>query len=288
MKLTNKKKGPGRAHRKGISLVELFKMFPDEPMAMQWFEDQRWPRGRRCSRCDSDQTSNSSHKTMPYRCRKCRKFFSVRVGTVLEGSNLGYREWAIAIYMVTTSLKGVFSMKLHRDLGITQKSAWHLMQRIRKGFEDNTDLELNGPVEVDEAFVGGIEANKPEHKKLRAGRGTVGKKAVVGLKDRQTKEIRAQVVPDTTSLTLQGFVNGNVKADAVKYTDENRAYSGMPNRLAAFALCRTVGRREGPHQRHGKLLVHAETRISWHLPQDEFQTPASLCGRVRRSAQHQR
>ena len=190
--------------------------------------------------------------------------------------------------MATTSLKGVSSMKLHRDLGITQKSAWHLMQRIRKGFEDNTDLELNGPVEVDETFVGGIEANKPEHKKLRAGRGTVGKKAVVGLKDRQTKEIRAQVVPDTTSLTLQGFVNGNVKADAVKYTDENRAYSGMPNRLAVSHSAGQLGRREGPHQRHGKLLVHAETRISWHLPQDEFQTPASLCGRVRRSAQHQR
>ncbi len=104
----------------------------------------------------------------------------------MEGSNLGYREWAIAIYMATTNLKGVSSMKLHRELGITQKSAWHLMQRIRKGFEQNTGVPLLGPIEVDETYVGGLEKNKHADQKLRAGRGTTGKQAVVGVKDRST------------------------------------------------------------------------------------------------------
>ena len=103
-----RKKGPGRAHRKGISVIELFKMFPDEHAAQTWFEAQRWLDGvRRCPACDSEHTSVSSHKTMPYRCKSCRSFFSVRKGTVMEGSNFGYREWVIAIYMATTSLKGV-------------------------------------------------------------------------------------------------------------------------------------------------------------------------------------
>lgn len=137
-------------------------MFPDDPAAMKWFESQRWPEERRCPRCDSNQTSIAkSHPTMPYRCRKCRQFFSVRTGTVLEYSRIGYREWAIAIYMATTSLKGVSSMKLYRNLGITPKAAWHLMQRICKGFEGNTGVDLKIPTEADKTYVvGHIMAKK--------------------------------------------------------------------------------------------------------------------------------
>lgn len=224
------KKGPGQAHRKGISIVELFEMFPNEHAAEKWFEAQRWPDGvRYCPDCGSDRTSVSSHAKMPYRCKDCRSFFSVRKGSVMQGSNLGYREWAIAIYMATTSLKGVSSMKLHRELGITQKAAWHLMQRIRKGFMQNTDVKLPGPVEVDETYIGGLEENKHEAKKLRAGRGAVGKKAVVGVKDRATKNVRAEVVEDTTKETLQDFVGQHADPETKKFTDENTAYAGLEN-----------------------------------------------------------
>ncbi len=226
-----RKKGPGRAHHKGISVIELFKMFPDEHAAKTWFEAQRWLDGvRRCPACDSEHTSVSSHKTMPYRCKSCRSFFSVRKSTVMEGSNLGYREWVIAIYMATTSLKGVSSMKLHRDLGITQKAAWHLMQRIRKGFTLNTGVQLPCPVEVDKTYIGGLEKNKHKHKKINAGRDTVGKKAVVGIKDRGTKQVRAEVVDNTTKETLQGFIDTHTDPDTKKFTDENTSYAGLPNR----------------------------------------------------------
>ena len=153
------KKGPGKSHREGISLVELFEKFPNDKAAEKWFEEQRWPDGIKCTDCGSERYSVvKSGKPMPYRCKDCRHHFSVRKGTVMQSSKLGYQKWAIAIYMVATSLKGVSSMKLHRDLKIRQPSAWHLAQRIRKGFVDGHKLE--GEVEVDETYIGGKEHNK--------------------------------------------------------------------------------------------------------------------------------
>ena len=222
--------GPGRSYRNGISIIKLFDMFPNDCEAEKWFENQRWPDGvRYCPDCDSDKVSVSSHVRMPYRCNSCKAFFSVRKGTVMQDSKLGYRKWAIAVYMVTTSLKGVSSMKLHRELGITQKSAWHLMQRIRKGFIENTGDKFSGSIEIDETYIGGLEKNKHGDKKLNSGRGTIGKKAVVGLKDRETKQVRTEVVEDTTKETLQGFVGKHVDSEAKKFTDESLAYIGLEN-----------------------------------------------------------
>ena len=200
-------KAPGKAHRDGLSLIEVMDMFPDEDTAREWIESVIWPNGRCCGKCGGTRTREASHKTMPYWCRDCRGYFSVKTGTPLASSNIPLRKWAIAIYLCLTSLKSVSSMKLHRDLKISQKSAWFMVHRIREAWMpkvgDGTPFE--GPVEADETYMGGKRKNMSNAKRAELAdtvRGAVGKVAVVGVKDRDTNHVAAQVVPDTTKATL--------------------------------------------------------------------------------------
>ena len=223
-----KRKGPGKFYRKGITLLEISRQFDTPEKGEAWFIEQRWPNGVACHHCGSLNVATvASRKPQPFRCRDCRKHFSVKTGTVLQSSNISLDKWAIAFYLYMTNLKGVSSMKLHRDLGITQKAAWHMAHRIRETLAVTGD-KFSGPVEVDETYIGGKEGNKHNSKKLRAGRGPVGKTAVVGIKDRETGQIASQVVEHTDAATLQGFVERNTEPGATVYTDDARAYRGMP------------------------------------------------------------
>jgi len=146
------------------SRMGVFKMFPNDATAEKWFVKQRWPDGLRCAYCDGDHVvAKDSHPRMPYRCHDCKKHYSVKTNSVMHASKIGYQKWAIAMYLLTTNLKGVSSMKLHRDLDITQKSAWHMIHRIRESWADQTDV-FSGPLEVDETYIGGSDRNRHEWK----------------------------------------------------------------------------------------------------------------------------
>ncbi|MYI68552.1 MAG: IS1595 family transposase [Boseongicola sp. SB0673_bin_14] len=229
---------PGKSFREGLSFMEVADMFSDEDKAREWIAENRWPDGPYCPKCGSfNVQSNIKHKSMTHRCRDCyngksRTMFSIKTGTVMEGSNLKYRAWAIGIYMFMTNIKGVSSTHLRRELKCSQKAAWFMMHRLRKVFETDAG-PFSGPVEVDESFFGGkvrnmSNAKRRERKKAGLAQGPSGKTVVVGMKDRESGKVTAKVVQKTDAGTLQGFIADHVDEDAKVYTDEAKAYKGMP------------------------------------------------------------
>ncbi len=230
--------GPGRSERRGISLPELFRQFPDDAAAERWLVEQRWPNGIACHHCGSTNVqTGAKHKTMPFRCRDCRKRFSVRTGTVMHASNLGLQVWVIAMYLMSTSLKGISSMKLHRDLNVTQKAAWFLAHRLRDVWrvDGHPALPFIGPLEVDETHVGGKA--KSMHGKRKKALGIAdnplaNKTTVVGVRDRETGKVKAAVVSDTAPETLHGFVAHCAAPTATLYSDGEPAYAAWPRHEA--------------------------------------------------------
>lgn len=225
------KKAPGKANRNGISLIEILEMFPTEAAASKWFESIYWPTERCCGHCGSTRTRPASHRKMPYWCSDCRSYFSVKTGTALASSKISLRKWAIAIYLEQTSLKSISSMKLHRDIGVSQPTAWFMLHRIREAWSKPTQSPpFSGPVEADESYFGGRRRNMPKAKRESLeGRGVSGKTAVIGLKDRATNQVKATVVKRTDAPTLQGFVHDNTETGAKVYTDDAPVYDALPN-----------------------------------------------------------
>jgi len=241
---TQKHQAPGRCDREGLSVIELFGMFPNDDAARTWLEDIRWPDGERhCPSCGSLKTKIvPNEKPMPYHCGDCRKYFSVKTGTVMQSSKIGLQKWVIAMYLMSTSLKGVSSMKLHRDLGVTQKTAWFMAQKIRQGWLDGQDEDkLDGVVEVDETYIGGLSGNMHRHKRP-ARSGYSNKQIVVGAVERDG-DIRVKHIEVANLKTLDGFVAQNVKDGSSVCTDEHGGYS----RLSDFYTHMTVNHGVGQY-----------------------------------------
>jgi len=224
---------PGKYYREGISIMQLTDMFPNEESATKWFESVRWPNGRVCPHCGHEHTHvASASSSLPYHCPKCRKQFSAKTNTAFHRSKVTFRQWVFAIYFEMTHLKGVSSMKLHRDIGVTQKTAWFMLHRIREAWnvENKESINFSGPVEVDESYFGGKRKNMSHAKRKQlagSGRGAVGKSAVVGMKDRGTKQVTAQVTQKTDGPSLKTFVTDRTDKNAKVYTDEATAYGGL-------------------------------------------------------------
>ena len=173
--------------------------------------------------CASKLRENKRRQPLPYWCGQCRRHFSVKINTVMHGSNLSYRKWALAIYAMITNPKGVSSTRMHRKLGITQRTAWYLDHRIREAFANGLERYC-GPVEVDETYIGG-----KGNKRGKSGRGPVGKHIVAGVRDRKTKRVQARVIPNTKRKTLQRFVLDRIHNATKVYTDQHAGYVGLPN-----------------------------------------------------------
>jgi transposase-like protein len=200
-----------------------------------------WKNGVVCPTCGSKDVGFIASRRM-WQCknRHPKAQFSVKVGTIMEDSALALDKWLVAIWMQVNCRNGVSSWELHRTLGITQKCAWHMVHRIRLAMRKEGTDPFAGEVEADESFIGGKSKNMHMLKRIgkqvrgEMGRGVTGKAIVMGILDRNTKQVRAAVIPERKSEHLHGHIQKNVEPGSTIYTDELVHYENLPGYVREF------------------------------------------------------
>ncbi|MDE0267877.1 MAG: IS1595 family transposase [Acidimicrobiaceae bacterium] len=204
----------------------FWRRFPDESAAVKHVENVCWPEGVRCPHCYSSSVAAVGNaKPMPWRCRDCRRHFSVRTNTVFAQSRIPVHTWLLAAHKLSSSRKGISSVQLAKEIGVTQKTAWFMLHRIREAMTYRGGL-LGNTVEVDETYFGGRERNRHASEKTGLGRGPAGKTAVVGLKE-HGGSVKAFTAARTDRSHLSAVIVENVRRGATLYTDGNPGYNGL-------------------------------------------------------------
>ena len=211
------------------TLLAAVRYFADVEVATDFVAKLRWPNGPVCSRCEGTEYSYLTTRRL-WKCKSCKKQYSVKVGTIFEDSALGLDKWLPAIWLIANSKNGISSHELGRALGVTQKSTWFMLHRIRLAMQTGSFEKFTGQIEVDETYIGGKARNMNAKTRARSnvGSGKVGKTAVLGMIQRGG-QVRAQVIPDTKKPTLHGHVKGAVERGASVYTDNHYSYIGLDN-----------------------------------------------------------
>lgn len=234
------------------TLLEAIRYFSDPENCLNTAVMLRWPNGITCPTCQSkDVRFLSTRRLWECKSKHPKRQFSAKVGTVFEDSPIGLDKWLAAIWLIANDKNGISSYEVHRALGVTQKTAWFMLHRIRYAMQTGSFLKMSGRVEADETFIGGLARNMHKHKKGEkiTGRGSSGKTIVMGLLERHTDEqskqkvidslgydpkkgrkasrVKVTVVPDTKRETLQTEVRSNVEAGSEVFTDELASYQGL-------------------------------------------------------------
>lgn len=238
-----------------ISTFELFELYPDAESARVYFERRRWHGQPVCPHCGCDEhiSARGGKRVGYYRCGDCRQEFTVRTKTIFERSHVPLHKWLYAMYLVVTSRKGISSLQLSKEIGVTQKTAWFMLGRLREACGGDID-KLGGIVEIDEVYVGGKRRNMSLAKRLESkntGRGGIGsgKTAVLGMRQRGGKS-KAMPVSRTDSTTIHAEIAKHVKLGSTVYTDEHKSYRGLETAFGRGTVNHGAGEYVGANDIH--------------------------------------